>query len=126
MALIERAAGLRRGAVRAAQMVHQAAEVRGTARESRSMLLERLMTHRVARMLEERLPGLVAQLRRHGGALVRVARIAADMAEFLANMARRQLVGRQSEPEFWRKVGQRAGPVPEQVDRRQQTRRHGH
>ena len=125
MALIERAAGLRRGAVQAAQMVHQAAEARGAARESQSMLLERLMSHRIARVLEERLPGLVAQLRRHGGALVRVARIGADMAELLASMARRQLVSRQSEAEFWRHVGQRAEPVPEQVDRRQQTRRHG-
>ena len=89
------------------------------------MLLERLMSHRVARVFEERLPGLVAQLRRHGGALARVARIGADMAELLTRVARRQLVSRQSEAEFWRKVGQRAEPVPEQVDRRQQTRRHG-
>ena len=89
MALIERAAGLRRGAVQAAQMAHQAAEARGAAQESQSMLLERLMSHRIARALEERLPGLVAQLRRHGGALVRVARIGADMAELLASIARR-------------------------------------
>jgi hypothetical protein len=120
MALIERAAGLRRGAVQAAQMAHQAAESRGAARELQSMLLERLMSHRIARVLEERLLGLVGQLRRHGGALVRVARIGADMAEFLASMARRLSANRQSEAEFWRHVGQRTEPVPELVDRRQQ------
>ncbi len=117
--------GLRRGAAHAAQMAHQQAEARGGAQDSQSMLLERLISHRIARVLEERLPGLVAQLHRHGGALVRVARIGADMAELLAGMARRQLVSRQSEAEFWRHVGQRAEPVPDRAVRRQQTRRHG-
>ena len=125
LALIERAGGLRRGAVQAAQMVHQMAEARGGARGEQSMLLERLMSHRIARAFEEKLPGLVAHLRRHGGALARVARIGAYMAERLASVAGRQLVNRQSEAEFWRQVGQRVEPVPEQVDRRQQTRRHG-
>jgi len=125
LALIERAAGLRRGAVQAAQMIYQAAEARGAARESQSMLLERLMSHRIARAFEEKLPGLVEQLRRHGGALARVARIGADMAERLASVARRQLVSRQSDVEFWRQVGQRAEPVPDRVDQRQQTKRHG-
>ena len=97
----------------------------GLRRGAQSMLLERLMSHRIARVLEERLPGLVAQLHRHGGALVRVARIGADMAEFLAGMVRRQLVRCQSEAEFWRKVGQRTEPVPEQVDRRHQARWRG-
>ena len=125
MALIERAAGLRRGAVQAAQMVHLVAEARGSGRGEQSMLLEQLMSHRIARAFEEKLPGLVAHLRRHGGALVRVARIGADMAERLASVVRSQLESRQSEAEFWRHVGQRAGPVPEEVDRLQQTRRHG-
>ena len=125
LTLIERAAGLRRGAVQAAQMVYQAAEARGAVRESQSMLLERLMSHWIARAFEEKLPGLGAQLRRHGGALARVAHIGADVAERLASVARRQLVSRHGEAEFWRTIGQRAEPVPEQVDRRQQTRRHG-
>jgi hypothetical protein len=125
MALIERAAGLRRGAVQAAQMVYQAAEVRGAAQEPQSVLLERLMSHRITRVLEERLPGLVAHLRQHGGALVRVARIGADMVELLASMARRLSANRQSEAEFWRHVGARTEPMPEQVDQRQQVRWRG-
>ncbi|HTQ71278.1 MAG TPA: MobF family relaxase [Acidocella sp.] len=125
MALIEGAARLRRGAVQAAQIAHQTAEARGTAREQHSMLRERLMRHRTARALGEKLPGLAAQLRRHGGALVRVARIGAVLAELLASAARRLSANRHSEAEFWRQVGQRDEPVPEKVDRRQQTRRHG-
>ncbi|WP_235705701.1 hypothetical protein [Acidiphilium iwatense] len=124
LALIERAANLRRGAVQATQRVHRAAEARGAAREQPSMLAERLMSRRIARAFEENLPGLAAQLRRHGGTLARVARIGADVAELLAGVARRPLVNRQSEAEFWRQVGQRGQDWRDHIEQREQTRRH--
>ena len=123
MALIERAIELRRGTVQATQRVHRMEEARGDEREQPSMLPERLRSRRIARALEEKLADLTVQLRHHCRALVRFARTSANMAEFLVGVARHQQVSRQSEAEFWRHVGQRAGPAPEQVDRRQQTRR---
>jgi len=123
LALIERAAGLRRGAAQAAQIVHQAAEARGGARESQSMLLERLMRHRIARALEERLPGLTAQLRRHGRALARVAHIGADMADRLARMVRRPFANRQVKAEFGHQLGPRGQNLPDHGKQQKQTRR---
>lgn len=41
------------------------------------------------------------------GPLARVARIGADVAELLARVARRPLVNRHAEAEFWHRVGQR-------------------
>ena len=89
------------------------------------MLRERMLSRRVAQALEEMLPGLAAQLHRHGGALARVARIGAEVAELLARVARRPLVNRQAEAEFWHKVGQRGQNLRDHVERRKQTRRYG-
>jgi hypothetical protein len=108
LALMERAAGLRRGAVQAVQKVHQAAEARGGGVEQASMLRERMLSRRVARAFEKTLPALTAHLRRHGEALGRVARIGADVAEMLASLSRRQVASRQSDMEFWRELSQRA------------------
>jgi hypothetical protein len=47
------------------------------------------------------------------------------VAELLAKVARRSLVNRQSEVEFWRQVGKRSEPVPSRVDQPQQSRRRG-
>jgi len=90
------------------------------------MLTERLMSRRVAQAFAEILPGLATQLRRHGGALARAARIGADVAELLARVARRPLINRQAEAEFWHKIGQRGQGLPDDhVEQRKQTRRHG-
>ncbi len=124
LALIDRAVGLRRGAVQAMQRVHRAAEARGDVRDQPSMLAEGLMSRRVAQAFAEILPGLAAQLRRHGGALARVARIGAEVAELLARVARRPLVNHQAEAEFWHKVGQRGQGLPDHMEQRKQTRRH--
>ena len=88
---------------------HEAAETRSSAQKQPSMLAELLMGRRVAWAFEKQLPGLATQLRRHGKVLGRVARIGADLAEMLASLARRQMVNRQSDVEFWRELGQRAG-----------------
>jgi hypothetical protein len=126
LALIDRAVGLRHGAVQAMQKVHQAAEASGGGLEQASMLRERMLSRRVAHALEEMLPGLAAQLRRHGGAFARVARIGADVAELLARVARRPLVTRQAETEFWHRVGQRGQSLRDvYMEQRKQTRRHG-
>jgi hypothetical protein len=124
LALIDRAVGLRRGAVQAMQRVHRAAEARGDVRDQPSMLAEGLTSRRVAQAFAEILPGLAAQLRRHGGALARVARIGADVAELLARVARRPLVNRQAEAEFWHRVGQRGQDLRDHMEQRKQTRRH--
>ncbi len=125
LALIDRAVGLRRGAVQAMQSVHRAAEARGDTRRQPSMLSEALMSRRIAHAFAEILPGLAAQLRRHGGALARVARIGAEVAEILARAARRPLVTHQTEAEFWHKIGQRGqGSPDDHIAHRKQTRRH--
>lgn len=125
LALIDRAVGLRHGAVQAMQKVHQAAEARGGGLEQASMLRERMLSRRVAQALEEMLPGLAAQLRRHGGALARIARMGAEVAELLASLAHRQSAGRQSDVEFWRELGQRADRVPGWSDQPRPSRRRG-
>ena len=89
------------------------------------MLAERLMGRRVVQAFEEKLPGLAAQMRHHGGALARVARIGADVTELLARAARRPLINRQSEAEFWHQVGQRGQDLRDHAERQKQTRRHG-
>ena len=125
LALIDRAVGLRRGAVQAMQSVHRAAEARGDVRDQPSMLAEGLMSRRVAQAFAEILPGLAAQLLRHGGALARVARIGAEVAEILARAARRPLVNHQAEAEFWHKIGRRGQGLPDDhIAQRKQTRRH--
>ena len=125
LALIERAAGLRRGAVQAVQKVHHAAETRSSVQKQPSMLAERLMGRRIARAFEEKLPTLAAHIRRHSEVLGRVVRIGADLAEMLASLTRRQSVSRQSDLEFWRELGQRADRVPGWSDQPQPSRRHG-
>ncbi|MFP5249046.1 MAG: hypothetical protein ACLGP3_04385, partial [Acidobacteriota bacterium] len=125
LALMERAAGLRRGAVQEVQMVHQAAEERGGGLAQASMLRERMFGRRIAQAFEKQLPGLAAQLRRHGEVLGRVARIGVDLAEMLANLARRQAASRESNMEFWRELGQRAERVPGWEKQLRQSRRRG-
>jgi hypothetical protein len=125
LALIDRAVGLRRGAVQAVQKVHQAAESRGDVRNQPSKLAEGVMSRRVAKAFAEILPGLAAQLGRHGGALARVARISAEVVELLARVARRPLVNRHAEAEFWHRVGQRGQDMQDHIEQREQTRRHG-
>jgi hypothetical protein len=111
LALMERAAGLRRGGVQAVQKVHQADEARVSGLEQASVLRERMLSRRIARAFEERVPALTARLRRHGEVLGRVARISTELVETLANLARRQSASRQSDMEFWRELGQRAERV---------------
>ncbi len=125
LALIDRAVGLRRGAVHAMQKVHRAAEARGGGLEQASMLRERMLSRRVAQAFAEILPGLAAQLRRHGGALAQVARIGANVAEILASLARRQSAGRESDVGFWRELSQRADRVPGWSDQPRPSRRRG-
>ncbi|HQT65606.1 MAG TPA: AAA family ATPase, partial [Acidocella sp.] len=124
LALIDRAVGLRRGAVQAIQRLNHAAEVRGDVGDQPSMLVERVMSRRVAKAFAEILPGLAAQLGRHGGALARFARISAEVAELLARVAHRPLVSRQSEAEFWHRVGERGQNLRDHMEQQKQTRRH--
>lgn len=63
LALIDRAVGLRRGAVQAMQRVHLKTKVRVDVRDQPSMLAERGMSRRVARAFAEILPGLAGHWR---------------------------------------------------------------
>ena len=89
------------------------------------MLIERLMSRRIARAFEQKLPGLAAHLRQRGEALGRAARIGAGLLEGLANLARRQFASRQSDMEFWQQLGRRAEQASSRVDQAQQSRRRG-
>ncbi|GAN80924.1 hypothetical protein [Acidocella aminolytica] len=82
LALIDCTAGLRRGTEQAVQTVHQASEARAGGLKQASMLRERMLSRRIAQVFEEKSSALTAQLRRHGKALGRVARIGADLAKF--------------------------------------------
>lgn len=104
MALIERAAGLRRGAVQALQLTHQAAEARGAARESQSMLLERFARHRIGRALAEHFPGLIERLRRQAATLARVGQIATWLAARRPAIAQRKTMQGRGEAEYWRRA----------------------
>lgn len=100
--------------------MHQAAEARRGARGAPSMLLERLMGHRIARALEERFAGFVAQLRRHGRALERVTRIGADAA---GRLVHRPLAYRHARAEFGYQVGPRGQNLPVYRKQQKQMRR---
>ncbi len=78
VSMVERAANLRRGTIRAVQSGLEPMEKRAAASEPQSELANRLQERRLTRALAERLPGLAERLRRHGDTISRVARQAAS------------------------------------------------
>jgi len=82
--LMDRAAGLRRGTVRATQSSLQSLEANAAA----PTLPERLVLRRIIKMLEERLPGLAARLCRQGKTIGELAYLGRAIAQRIAEIAR--------------------------------------
>jgi hypothetical protein len=125
VSVLERAANVRRGTIRAVQTSLQPIEARTAAQERATSLPERLQRHRVTRALAAKLPGLVARLRRHGEFVVQLAKAGSALAEQLAAIARAKRAEHKSEFGYWRDVAARASKTPEQVQVQSRTRRPG-
>jgi hypothetical protein len=125
IAMLERAANVRRGTIQAVQVSLQPMEARTAAQEQATSLPERLERRRIRRALESRLPGLAERLRRHGESVVRLAHAGAAVAERLAAIARAKRAERQNERDYWQDVAERASKTSEQAQARSQTRRSG-
>jgi hypothetical protein len=113
VSLVERAANLRRGTIRAVQAGLEPIE-RGTkGPDGQSTVANQLHERRVTRALAERLPGLAERLRRHGDTIAQVARQAAALAERLAEIARKRRAARHQEAGYWQSVAKAAAQAPE-------------
>jgi hypothetical protein len=123
--LIDRAAGLRRGTVHAVQGSLQPFEAQAAEGLATSSLPDRLVKHRMAGMLEERLPGLVARFRRHGKKITEIVHVGAAIAERIAAIARRRVGKYPDATAYWRKMAQSAAPKPQQSEAEKQSERRG-
>ncbi|MBU6418754.1 MAG: AAA family ATPase [Proteobacteria bacterium] len=102
--MLDRAASLRRGTIRAVQTSLQSMEARASARESPSVLNVRFMDQRVHRALEDRLPGLVERLSRYSETLARVVRTGAAIVDGLRRIDLRRNITQTNETEYWRNI----------------------
>ncbi len=118
VSLIERAADLRRGTIRMVQASLQSMEARKAEGRIPSRLVERLQNRRVVRILEERLPAIIEQLRAHGDQIAR-------MAERVTALTQAKRPSYDAEHEYWQGVARRASDVPEPVEGQKQVRRKG-
>ncbi|MDD2794633.1 MobF family relaxase [Acidocella sp.] len=125
VSMLERAANVRRGTIRAVQASLQPMEARTAAQEPTTSLPERLDRRRITRALESRLPGLAERLRRHGESVAQLARAGAALAERLAAIARAKRAERHTERDYWQDVAERASKTPEQTQTQSQARRPG-
>jgi hypothetical protein len=123
VSMLERAANVRRGTIRAVQTSLQPMDARTAVREQATSLPERLERRRIDRALERRLPGLAERLRRHGESVAQLARAGAALAERLAAIARGKRAERQNERDYWQDVAERASKTSEQAQ--SQARRAG-
>ena len=113
VSLVERAANLRRGTIRAVQAGLEPIERRTKGPDWQSTVANQLHERRVTRALAERLPGLAERLRRHGDTIAQVARQAAGLAERLAEIARKRRAARHQEAGYWQSVAKAAAQAPE-------------
>ncbi|MCB8878524.1 MobF family relaxase [Acidisoma silvae] len=121
--LIDRAANLRRGTIKAFQPTLERMESRKAADEPASPLPGEIRERRFAKALAERLPGLADRLRRHGENIARAARQAAVLAERLTEVARRKRsVGREHE-DYWQNVGKGISQAQEKGETNDQMRK---
>lgn len=114
--MVERAANLRRGTIRAVQASLQPMEVRAAAQKPPTALAERIAHRRLTRALEARLPGLAERLRRHGETVAQLARAGTALAERLAAITRRKTAARRTEREYWQTVAESASPAPDRAE----------
>jgi AAA domain len=125
VAMLERAANVRRGTIRVVQASLQPMEQRRAAQEQATSLPERLQRRRITRALESRMPGLAERLRRHSEHVARLARAGTALAERLAALAGAKRAERQNDRAYWHDMAEQASAAPEQAQVHSQTRRHG-
>jgi hypothetical protein len=125
VSMLERAANVRRGTIRAVQESLQPMEARAEAQQQATSLPERLERRRITRALESRLPGLAERLRHHGETVAHLARAGAALAERLAAIARARRAERHNERDYWQDLAERASKTLKQAQAQSQTRRRG-
>lgn len=123
--MLDRAANVRRGTIRAVQQSLQPMEARTAVNQPATSLTERLERRRIVTALESRLPGLAERVRRHGESVARLARAGASLADRVAEIARRARGDRRHYRESWRDVAARATEAPEAVERQSRTHQPG-
>jgi AAA domain len=108
VSMIDRAANLRRGTIRAVQASLQPMEARTAAQQKPTAMPERAEQRRLTRALESRLPWLAERLRRHGETFAQLARVGSALAERLAAIARLKRGAQRGEQGYWQDVAERA------------------
>lgn len=104
VSLIDRAANLRRGTIKAFQPTLERMESRKAADEPATPLPGEIRERRFTKALAERLPGLAERFRRHGESIANAARQAAALAERLAEVARRKRSASREQGDYWQNV----------------------
>lgn len=120
LGMLDRAAALRQGTIKTLQVSLYAMEAHAAARKEQATFAQRFATHRINRILEERLPSLTERLRRQSAVFERIARVGAVLAERLASMAPRRATKRQTEAEYWQSM-QNVG----QTEKQQKAKKRG-
>lgn len=115
VSMVERAANLRRGTIRAVQGVMHTMEQQAATQGATPGLADRLQERRLTRALAERLPGLAERLRRHGDTIAQVARQAAALAERVAEIARRRRSAQRAQEDYWKTVAKGSSQAPDEA-----------
>ncbi len=126
--MLDRAASVRQGTIRAVQTSLHSIEVRAAALQNPSSLNVRFMNRRIDQALEEHLPGLVDRLRRRAETLARTVQAGVAMIERFVGIARHRTTERETEADYWRgvrKAGEQAMPVPDRAEFQVPTKRKG-
>jgi hypothetical protein len=127
--LIERAAGLRRGTIQGVQTSLQPLEARSVvhgsaAQQPNPSLADRFAQRRLSDALQERVPGLTEQIRRHGQSIIRAARAGTALAESLAAIAGRRVIQRMDARAYWRKLAAKTKSREELSETQKKVLRH--
>lgn len=125
MSMLERAANVRRGTIRAVQVSLQPMEARTAAQAPTTSLPERLEGYRITRALESRLPGLAEKLRHHGESVVKLARAGAVLTERLIAIARAKRAARRDERDYWQEMAEQVSTASEHAQAQNQARGRG-
>jgi molybdopterin-guanine dinucleotide biosynthesis protein len=125
LAMIERAANLRRGTIGAAQKAHHGMEARAAAHLNPTTLRDRFANRRINKALEDRLPGLLTRLRRNGAAMGRIAQAGMALVERVAEIAQHRRVKRPAETAYWETLAQKGAPPAEATETLKQTNTKG-
>ncbi|MCB8883940.1 relaxase domain-containing protein [Acidisoma cellulosilytica] len=121
--LIDRAANLRRGTIKAFQPTMERMESRKAAGEPASPLTGEIRERRFAKALVERLPSLAERFRRHCESIARAAWQTAALAERLADVARRKRSVSREQEGYWHNVATGTRMTQDRTETRDQIRK---